>query len=1299
MDSLKQPSGLDLSSGNVSDDWSKFKQEFELYLLATGLHEKEDKQKVALLLHVAQKQAIEVYNTFTFDTGDENKYSVVVKKFEDYCNPKKNETYERYVFNSRNQAPGESFEQFVIDLKIKAKSCGFDTLKDSMIRDRIVLGVNNPRIRERLLREDNLDLVSAIRICQAAEAAQKQVQSLGTEDLSVNAVRRGKPAQKPSTGTAGPSKPCSNCSTYHKYGACPAYDKKCHVCGQKGHFARARHGKQGSFKKKGKKVHMVGTEEVESADEDTVPFFMGTVYVESEVCAVNTRWHSDLRVSGTVINFKLDTGADTSIISLSDYERISNPPALSKSTVKLKAYNGQPIQSMGVCSLPVEYNNVKVEATFEVVRDKLQALLGATDCERLGLVQRINEVAAPSGDSFRRKMKKDYPQLWRNNAVLPGIHSFTVQDGATGVIHAPRRIAFAKRPEVKKELDRQVKLGILVPVSDPTDWVNSMVVAEKKDGSVRICIDPKDLNKVIKREHFQIPTKEEVLAQMAGAKHFSKLDAKSGFHQIRLDEKSSLMTTFNTPFGRYRYTRLPMGICSAPEVFQKAMTQHLEDIDGCAVIHDDIAVWGKTIEEHDRRLQVACERLQNVGLGLNIDKCVFRQSEMPYMGDLITSDGVKPDPEKVQAIMDMPTPRDVTELQRALGLATYLGKFIPSLSARTAVLRTLIAQDTDWQWQPEHESAWRDLKRIFMSEPVLQYFDERKEVRLSSDASKDGLGAALLQEVDGKWMPVAYASRAMTSAERNYAQIEKEMLGVVFACERFHCYVYGRQFVVETDHKPLISISEKPLCDAPPRLQRLLLRVQKYDKKLIYVPGKQLIIADTLSRAYSTKNNLSSTEEDVEVHVCAVKQLIPVSEERWKQIARETALDNTLMEVIRCINEESRMCPKPYATFIEELNVVDGVLLKGHRVVMPPTLRPEMLRLLHEGHLGIEKCKRRARDTMYWPAMNADIEQLVGRCDVCLTYRNAQLSEPILHHDKPLRPWARIGMDIFYIKGKPYLLTVDAYSHFPEVALLSSETSKCVITHLKELFARYGIPDVISDNGTQFASAEFKSFAAEWGFSPETSSPRYPQSNGLAENAVKVMKKMILKCLETGEDPFLALLAYRNSPLENGKTPAELMFGRKLKTRLPCLQYRREAVARPPMDIKGGKSLPPLQPHDVVRIQDMDRRMDKWPERASVIGPAGPRSYKVVTESGREYRRNRRHLLKTKESFLPTDGVNDHVQSGTVQPEPPPKPPPTAQVPPPTAQVPPTTTQEPVETKTIRRNPPRTRKPLDKLNL
>ena len=288
---------------------------------------------------------------------------------------------------------------------------------------------------------------------------------------------------------------------------------------------------------------------------------------------------------------------------------------------------------------------------------------------------------------------------------------------------------------------------------------------------------------------------------------------------------------------------------------------------------------------------------------------------MPYMGDFITREGLKPEPEKVQAIKDMPVPSDVTELQRALGLAKYMGKFIPNLSSRTSVLWALLVQDAEWQWQPEHEAAWIDLKAVLMAEPVLQYFDDSQAVRLSCDASKDGLGAALLQQRDGVWMHVAYASRAMTRTEQNYAQIEKEMLGVTFARERFDCYVYGREFVVETDHKPLIAISRKPLCDAPPRLQRLLLRVQKYDLTLEYVPGKQLVVADTLSRAFSRNTPSSSTEAEVEVYVCCVKSSIPVSEKRWQLIAQETALDEVLREVIRCVQEESHLCPKPYATF------------------------------------------------------------------------------------------------------------------------------------------------------------------------------------------------------------------------------------------------------------------------------------------------------------------------------------------------------------------------------------------------
>ena len=417
-------------------------------------------------------------------------------------------------------------------------------------------------------------------------------------------------------------------------------------------------------------------------------------------------------------------------------------------------------------------------------------------------------------------------------------------------------------------------------------------------------------------------------------------------------------------------------------------------------------------------------------------------------------------------------------------------------------------------------------------------------------------------------MPVAYASRSMTKAEKNYATIEKEQLGVVFVCERFHVYIYGRQTTVETDHLPLISISKKQLCDAPPRLQRLLLRIQKYDLTLQHTPGKQL---DTLSRSFSAKEVKSTTESEVYIHVCAVKSNLPVSERKWAELAEATENDQELQRVIRGMEDGGDVCPKPYRTFIEELSIVDGVILKGQRVVVPAIMKAEMLQLIHEGHFGIEKCKRRTRDILYWPNMNQDVYDTVSQCDVCQEYRYAQPQQPLQIHERQDRPWAKVACDIFYLKQVPYLLTVDYYSHYPEIALLTNESSRQVITHLKSLFARYGIPSCcVSDGGPQFASAEFKQFAKDWGIEHKMSSPYYPRSNGLAENAVKVVKRLLGKAADRGEDKYLALLAYRSSPLESGKSPAELLFGRTLRTRL---LYRCETFTWRAAPHDRGKSL------------------------------------------------------------------------------------------------------------------------------
>ena len=317
-------------------------------------------------------------------------------------------------------------------------------------------------------------------------------------------------------------------------------------------------------------------------------------------------------------------------------------------------------------------------------------------------------------------------------------------------------------------------------------------------------------------------------------------------------------------------------------------------------------------------------------------------------------------------------------------------------------------------------------------------------------------------------MQVAYASRSMTTAEKNYAQIENEQLGVMFACERFHIYIYGRKVIVETDHQPLIATSKKQLCDAPPTLQRLLLRIQKYDLMLENTPGKLLVVADTLSRSFSLKDVASTTHSQVHIPVCAVKSSLPVSERKWAELAEETENDRELQRIIRSTADGSDICPKPYVTFIDELTIVNGVILKGQRVIVPENMRAEML---HCGHLGIEKCKRRARDILSWPNMNKDVYDTVSRCDVCQENIYTQQQQPLQMHERPDRPWAKVACDIFYLKQVPHLLTVDYYSHYPEIALLSNESSRHGIIILKSLFSRYGIPsECISDGGPKFVS-------------------------------------------------------------------------------------------------------------------------------------------------------------------------------------------------------------------------------------
>ena len=442
------------------------------------------------------------------------------------------------------------------------------------------------------------------------------------------------------------------------------------------------------------------------------------------------------------------------------------------------------------------------------------------------------------------------------------------------------------------------RLGVICKVDGPTDWVSNLVSVEKSSGQLRVCLDPRDLNKAIKCHHYQLPTAEDIIVRTAGTKYFSKLDEPSGYWQLLLDEQSSKLLNFHSPFGRYSFKCLPFRINYASEIFQAEVAEILEGLDGCANAQDDILICVETKQSHDSRLGDVLSRIRSSGLKLNPSKCVFGVNKITYLGHLLTADGVKPDPRKVSAICDMPAPKNKSELQYFLGMVTHLGKFLPNLSTFKAPLRELLEKDTEWSFDTPQQQVFLTLKSKITNSPVLKYFDPSFPIRVSSDSSKSGIRATLEQMHGEHWCPVAYASRSMTQAEFNYSQIEKEILSIVFACERFNDFLYGQDFLVENDHKPLQSLFLKPILKTPPRIQRFLLRLQKYKFTMKYTPGDEMAVSDALGRAYlPDTSTLEISDLDMTRYVHSIISNLPISDAKLLEFQNETSRDQILMQV------------------------------------------------------------------------------------------------------------------------------------------------------------------------------------------------------------------------------------------------------------------------------------------------------------------------------------------------------------------------------------------------------------------
>ena len=962
------------------------------------------------------------------------------------------------------------------------------------------------------------------------------------------------------------------------------------------------------------------------------------VYLNTIGAGQATTWNCTISVNGHEVPFKVDTGAEVTVIS----EDLWTSLPLSKlkpPTKRLHGPDSKPLKVTGELCATLQYRGRKCTQPIFVVKRLQHNLLGLPAIQALHVLAQVDGISTP--------IPEQYPTLFKGLGTFKG-NSYTIQlkpDAKPFALFTPRNVPLPLRKKVQDELARMESLGVISRVEEPTPWCAGMVVVPKKSGAVRICVDFRPLNDNVLREVHPLPKVDETLAQMAGATVFSKLDANCGFWQIPLDEQSRSLTTFITPFGRYRFNKLPFGISSAPEHFQRRMNEILAGQEGVLCHMDDVLIFGQDQQEHDSRLHAALQKIQEAGATLNPEKCEFSKQSLTFLGHIVNQHGISPDPSKTTAVLEMETPKSLTELRRFMGMVNQLGKFTPNIAELSQPLRELLSSKRSWVWGPAQDAAFKAIKAELARPTTLALYSPDVPTKIAADASAYGLGAVLLQQQSGAWQPVAFASRSMTDTEKRYSQIEKEALALVWACEKFSDYVIGKAIFLETDHKPLVPLLGKTNLDClPPRVLRFRIRLMRFDYTISHVPGKHLYTADALSRAPVSSPDAATTQEgaQTESFVHALTSCLPASSDRLHEYRTAQQQDSICSQLIAfCKNgwpSKAQLTGDllQYWPVRGELSLHDDLLLRGRRIVVPQSLQRETLHKIHSGHQGILRCRLRVSSAVWWPGVKQQVEQLVQSCPAC-TQASVAHRQPMISSPLPNHPWEKVASDLFELNGKTYLLVADYFSRYLEVQTLTTTTSASVIRALKAIFSRHGIPAVLmSDNGPQYSSQEMKDFANQYNFKHVTSSPHYPQSNGMAERMVKTAKSL----LEKSADPYLALLAYRTTPLPwCGLSPAQLSMGRPLRTDLPqvpstltpewsYLTSFRQKDAEMKRKQKAGydrrhraRSLLPLPDSTPVWVCTHDR-----PDPGRMIESADtPRSYLVKVPSN-TVRRNQSHL-------------------------------------------------------------------------
>ena len=831
-------------------------------------------------------------------------------------------------------------------------------------------------------------------------------------------------------------------------------------------------------------------------------------------------------------------------------------PSSSSSSVPLKQSTAG-LNLITIKQLEKQKRQGKIEYACLVYPETIQE---ATSLHSINASTSSSASADPLEDA-RREVLERWPQVFPDElpAGLPPSrevdHKIELIPGATPANRPTFRLSEWELGELKKQLEELVKAGFIRPSKSP--WGAPILFVKKKDGSMRMCVDYRGLNNLTIKNSYPLPRVDELFDRLQGAKFFSVIDLRSGYHQIRVAEDDISKTAFRTRYGHFEFLVLPFGLTNAPGTFMHLMHETFRAFldEFVLAFLDDILIYSKTLEDHKKHVNQVLEKLDKAKLYAKLSKCEFFKTEVEFLGHHVGSDGVRMMENKVQAVAEWPVPKNVRDIRAFLGTAGYYRKFIKDFSSIAAPITELTKEKVKFDWTSSHQAAFITLKNAMQTAPVLILPDPKLPFVIHTDASGFAVGAVLMQDQGKGLQPIAFLSKKMLPAETRYPVHEQELLAIIHALSSWKHYLYGTKFKVMTDHHSLRYFKTQQNLSG--RQSRWKDTIANFDFDIEYMKGELNPVADGLSRRPDHMHSSQLLQEGASP--AAVNSVVVSSTQLAADIIQAALVDDTYQAAL--VKQRTRTDP---------IQVKDGRLTYNDRVYVPNdvTLQTRIMQECHDsplgGHLGKQKTIEQIKRRFYWPGMDAVIEKYVTSCDSCQRNKPSQQSPIGLLKPLPIpnRPWQQVSMDLITALPKSKLgndaivVFVDKLTKMVHyVATKTSVTAPQLATiFMREVVRLHGVPEsILSDRDPRFTAHFWRAFWSQLGTTLTMSTAYHPQTDGQTERANRTLEELLrsrinFKQNDWDEHLAAAELAVNNAvQASTGYSPFYLNFGHEVQ--------------------------------------------------------------------------------------------------------------------------------------------------------